>query len=789
MADPDDASGSGVAPASAASAAHSIASARLSEALGALAAGAAACALVVRPVASGEAEGPGFLLLLASIVGLAAYSAALSCAIGPGWPRGAGRGWALPLVALAAWLAVSPAWAVEKFAAAVSAGTWISHLLLAGTLLLLLRTPGRAAAFARALAATTVVVAAYACFQGAFLLPELQKQVKVDPGILDRFAQEQQQELLARLSGGEVFGTFFNPNSLAGFLALLLPVLVALAARPRLPRGMRVVRALLAFLAVATLAWTKSKGGIGAAAIGLLAWAMMAHRERWIPRWRWAAAGAGLALAGAAIAFFAFDGPGRIASARHNLSSSLGVRLNYWAAAERVFLEKPLTGWGPDNFETPYLRVKDVWSGEASRVHNDYLQVAVDLGAVGAVLFFVVWLVFVVQCVRAPDPAGTGTRGIAEPSLGARRAGGAFGATSAALARRAPDGAILVGACAALVMADLLSGSLRILPEVPVISGIVAAFVWYGAWATLGTKDEEGRAADAACLPAALAAGLIATAAHAMVDFDLSVDGVAQTIWAVAAMLLVMRVAEPDRPARPIGLVGQTVLSLGGAAALIAMASGFLPRLMSADVKREEARTLRLDQALKAMEVACEENPWSTEFATERARLRHARCAAMAAEVKKIPESELAAMVKLADAWVSECTAGTDAAHALNPEAAGIASLQGVSQENHAALYHALAQRLTGHARDRALKLEQNHRGAAEAADARAALEYPTRAEYAWRHARNLESSGDPGKAALWYARALEADRVTDLQRLKLDDASREHAVEALRRMGSAPPR
>ncbi|MBI3098700.1 MAG: O-antigen ligase family protein [Planctomycetes bacterium] len=753
-------------------------SSRVPEALGALAAGATACALAIRPVASGDAEGPGLLLLLASIAGLAAYAAALSYATGPGWPRGAGRGWGPWLLLFAGWLAISPVWAVEKFNAVVAAGTTISHLLLAGTILLVARTVGTAAACARALAATAVVVSAYACFQGAFLLPELSRQIAADPAILRRFAPEQQPEFLARLSGGEVFGTFFNPNSLAGFLALLLPMLVALASRPGLAGGIRIARGLLALIVAAALLWTKSKGGIGAAGVGLVVWIAIATRARWTPSWKAAAALLVLTAVVGGGAFVAMDGPARIHAARHNLSSSLGVRLNYWAAAGQLFLERPVTGLGPDNFATPYLRVKDFWSGETSRVHNDYLQVAVELGGVGLALFLGTWIVLALRGVRGSGGA-----------VGLQAASGREGRSPAGPVDRwpPPRAAIPIGACLALVMADLLTGSLRLGPGVPVVSGVVAAMVWSGAWTTLGSRDDSGRAADAAVLPAALAGGLAAAAIHALVDFDLTVDGVAQTIWAVGAILLAMRVPVPDLPARPLGFVGQASLSLGGAAALIAMASGMLPRLMEADVRREEARALPLQEALESMERACERNPWSSEFAHERALLRHGRCVAVAAEVAKAPMEDLPTIVKLADRWVAECTVGTDAANRLNPEAPGIDHLQGISQENHAALYHALSERLGGTARERALELERIHRDLAESADARAALEYRTRAFYAWRHARHREAAGDSAGALLWFRLALEADRVTDLSRLKLDDASRTHAEEAVKRLAKNP--
>ncbi|MEW6041623.1 MAG: O-antigen ligase family protein, partial [Elusimicrobiota bacterium] len=68
-----------------------------------------------------------------------------------------------------------------------------------------------------------------------------------------------------------------------------------------------------------------------------------------------------------------------------------------WQTATRSFLDKPLTGWGPGNFEYAYHKFKmpnrfdNVRYGKYTRfAHNEYLQFAVEMGIPGIISFL--WL-------------------------------------------------------------------------------------------------------------------------------------------------------------------------------------------------------------------------------------------------------------------------------------------------------------------------------------------------------------------------------------------------------------
>lgn len=142
-----------------------------------------------------------------------------------------------------------------------------------------------------------------------------------------------------------------------------------------------------------------------------------------------ALAAAGLLLALAGGAWIASDGTaarldaalrehghagaaGRLAAAREEIHKQLGVRGNYWASAVAMIADRPLRGFGLDNFGAFYGQYKRPAGWEVRRAHNLYLQLAVDggLGLLAAFLFL--WGAFFAARPRPlTDDGGDGGEG------------------------------------------------------------------------------------------------------------------------------------------------------------------------------------------------------------------------------------------------------------------------------------------------------------------------------------------------------------------------------------------
>ena len=297
--------------------------------------------------------------------------------------------------------------------------------------------------------------------------------------------------------GGRLHSLFLIPNSLAGFLAATLPLTIAMSmsARSGSARGGAArSRAaqwglwLLAMIQAAALAATGSRGGWLAASAGVtLALILMGWRQV-VGRMLLA----GIAVFGCAVVVIDrlrpdLIGP-RAASLTHLLTAE-PLRYLIWQGAIEMIKARPLTGWGVGAFGVAYVRFKSpVFDGVTQYyAHNDYLQMAAELGLPGllcwlCVIGATVWMV------------GRTWRGCRESS----GRDGAVNTPSAALST-SHDPIILAGVAGGGA-AVLLHGLVDFDLYVPAILAVLAVYLGYirSSWQALcGPRDDvESRDAE-----------------------------------------------------------------------------------------------------------------------------------------------------------------------------------------------------------------------------------------------------------------------------------------------------
>lgn len=196
--------------------------------------------------------------------------------------------------------------------------------------------------------------------------------------------------------GRRAGGSFVNPNSFAGFLALLIPLAAALAIAGRMKPVWRVlvVYALVALLAA--LGMTLSRGGIVAAAAGLaLVFALLLlHRD-----YRWFAGGGLAVLAAAALVGTIVIQ--RDVALKRRVASGLdegdrGARNSreaIWPATVAMWRDHRAWGVGPGHFQTRFNQYRSEWvHGDPEHAHNDYLETLADWGMAGTAALALPWL-------------------------------------------------------------------------------------------------------------------------------------------------------------------------------------------------------------------------------------------------------------------------------------------------------------------------------------------------------------------------------------------------------------
>jgi O-antigen ligase len=198
-------------------------------------------------------------------------------------------------------------------------------------------------------------------------------------------------------SGGWIYGPYINHNHYAGLMEMLTPIPLAICSVD----GVRGRRKALAVLAAAVMASTiflsGSRGGMVAfaAQLALLATFLITRRKNWRATF---AVGTFLFIA---LALLAWLGGGELAVRLFSIHSgtraelSGGTRLTIDRDALQMFAQKPVFGWGLGVFPEAYPQFSTLATNlQVGMAHNDYLQLLVEMGALGfaAALWFLVTL-------------------------------------------------------------------------------------------------------------------------------------------------------------------------------------------------------------------------------------------------------------------------------------------------------------------------------------------------------------------------------------------------------------
>ena len=194
----------------------------------------------------------------------------------------------------------------------------------------------------------------------------------------------------------EPVSVFGNLNVASEFTAIAAAAVAALGTR-------------LAWLGPAALATAGaylvvngSRSGLVALPIGLAALALVRRRERgWLPL--------AIAAAGAALGALLATGSPRpapadlsaLADERKRGTQTVAVRLEIAKGSTKLFGESPVFGFGPGQFAVQYPRVRSqeeielsshgrMFASEARTAHDDWIEILVEGGLPGLVLFAIV---------------------------------------------------------------------------------------------------------------------------------------------------------------------------------------------------------------------------------------------------------------------------------------------------------------------------------------------------------------------------------------------------------------
>jgi len=225
----------------------------------------------------------------------------------------------------------------------------------------------------------------------------------VDPRWL-MLGRTQVDQFLHRASG------FFGiPNSLAGFLLLLIPSSVAACLRPGAPIAQRVLFAYLSVLFLLGLVLTITRGAWLSLALALAAWPLLQSGRKGLSRYGFSAL---VLCAFLGLTVLLQHHSPAVRDRLEALSRDAGEtsRPVLWNAAWTLFKEDPWTGKGAGSFDLLFERHRpEPFQTRAQWAHNEYLQVLTEYGLPGMLLLSVGCLLFYHRFLREPlvaEPEG-----------------------------------------------------------------------------------------------------------------------------------------------------------------------------------------------------------------------------------------------------------------------------------------------------------------------------------------------------------------------------------------------
>lgn len=224
-----------------------------------------------------------------------------------------------------------------------------------------------------------------------------------------------------------VFGTFGNPNFLAGYLAACLPVALSSFLTSRRPVTLIAAGCSLALVALGILL-TGTKGAMLAGAISsifILSYTLIHGRLRRATRLNFLILGLILVLLLAALFLLstlgkgAFDIPSTVIRSLDTRGLSVGKRILYWKSTAQMIVEHPFLGWGLGTFRLHYIDHQGgvladpnntpliPLAGNPLYAHNDYLHLWAESGVFSLAFFLL--LIYVILRQGIQNTAKTGT--------------------------------------------------------------------------------------------------------------------------------------------------------------------------------------------------------------------------------------------------------------------------------------------------------------------------------------------------------------------------------------------
>jgi O-antigen ligase len=196
--------------------------------------------------------------------------------------------------------------------------------------------------------------------------------------------------------GGWIYGPYVNHNHYAGLMELLIPIPLVLSLTRIAHSKERIAAAAAAAIMAGTIFLSGSRGGMFALFAELVVLTIVLVKQRRELR---TALGLGVFLL-LVVGLLTWLGGNELSkrlatlgSAHSELSTDIRVQINLDGL--RMFLKKPVMGWGMGSFPVVYPQFRTFYTNFfVNQAHDDYLQLLVEMGLLGFATM--IWFVILV---------------------------------------------------------------------------------------------------------------------------------------------------------------------------------------------------------------------------------------------------------------------------------------------------------------------------------------------------------------------------------------------------------
>lgn len=186
---------------------------------------------------------------------------------------------------------------------------------------------------------------------------------------------------------GSIYGSYINHDHYAGLMEMLVPFPLVIAMGRMVRGAKRVLVAFCAVLMATTVILSGSRGGMLSLAFEIIAFTALTLYQK-----RNAKIALGtLSVCISVLGLLLFMGKGKVLGRLGELGPD--IRFKIGKDCLKIFLHRPLLGWGLGTFPTIYPTFRSFYTNLfVNEAHNDYAQLLVETGLVGFGLML--WFVY-----------------------------------------------------------------------------------------------------------------------------------------------------------------------------------------------------------------------------------------------------------------------------------------------------------------------------------------------------------------------------------------------------------